>query len=78
MQLDCIHDLSLLTFLQEVAEFIPDSDTPSDHVLLKVSIVFVHFIYSGVTVFCNLFVNCLNFLDLLMSFKFDEFADLCS
>lgn len=26
-------------FLQEVTEFVADSDTPSDHVLLKVSIV---------------------------------------
>jgi hypothetical protein len=37
-----MHDWRLLACLQEVSEFIPDSDTPSDHVLLKVSIGCVH------------------------------------
>jgi hypothetical protein len=37
-----MHDWRVLACLQEVSEFIPDSDTPSDHVLLKVSIGCVH------------------------------------
>lgn len=38
-------------FLQEVTEFVADSDTPSDHVLLKVSIVlgFIEFWTISVT-----------------------------
>lgn len=41
------YDSALLYFWQEVVDYVPDGDVPSDNVLLKVSINFVNHLRLG-------------------------------